>query len=87
MLHTPEGRLAPPDAAEGSTLLDEALAEEGATISFLCLDLPLGDGGSRRVGFPPGGVACDCMFIDGTTGLTDAVDGGGSGESASELAK
>ena len=89
MLHTPEDRLVPPRAAEGSTLLEEALEEEGATIPFLCLDLPLGDGGSSRVGFPPGGVAaaCDCMFIDGTTGLADAVDGGGSGESASELAK
>ena len=72
-----------------SNLLEEALEEEGATISFVCLDLPPGDGGSSRVGFPPGGVAvvCDCMFIDGTTGLADAVDGGGSGESASELAK
>ena len=94
--HTLEGRLVTPDAAKGSTPLEEALEDERATISFLYFDLPPGDGRASRVGFPPGGVvgACDWIFVDGTTGLadmgfgsSDAVDGGGSGESASELAK
>ena len=58
------------------------------------------DGGSSREGFPPDvsttTVACDCMLIDGPPGFADVgllgssdvvEDGGGTGESASELAK